>query len=133
VSDTEFLLALESCELPASDFGHAAHVRAAYLYLLQSGFAGALQRIRQTIRNYADHLGKPGLYHETITVAYVALINEHMCRRGSSCGWPAFARGNAELFQPDLLQQFYAQAQLESDLARSVFLLPRSMPNSSIK
>jgi hypothetical protein len=127
MSDAEFLLALESCELPPSEFGHAAHVRAAYLYLLQGDFAGALQRIRQTIRRYANHLGKPGLYHETITVAYVALINERLCERGSGGGWSAFARDNAELLQPGLLRHFYAPTQLDSDLARQVFLLPRSV------
>jgi hypothetical protein len=30
VTDEEFLQALESCKLPESQFGHAAHVRAAY-------------------------------------------------------------------------------------------------------
>jgi hypothetical protein len=125
MNDAQFLQALERCELPPRDFGHAAHLRAAYLYLLQDEFAGALQRIRHTIRNYAAAQGNPGLYHETITVAYVALINEHMSERGSGDGWTAFARDNAELFEPGLLRQFYSQTQLESERARSVFLLPR--------
>jgi hypothetical protein len=60
-------------------------------------------------------------------VAYVALINEHLCERGSSGGWPAFARDNSELLQPGLLRHFYAKRLLDSDLARKVFLLPRSV------
>jgi hypothetical protein len=126
MTDGEFLRALESCELPERDFGHAAHVRAAYLYLLEADFAGALERIRRAIRNYAKHLGKPDRYHETITVAYVALIQQHICERGNGDGWVAFARDNSELFQPRLLRQFYPQAQLESEIARRVFLLPHS-------
>jgi hypothetical protein len=124
MTDEEFLRALESCDLPESDFGHAAHVRAGYLYLRQADFAGALVRIRRAIRNYARHLGKPDRYHETITVAYVALIQQHICERGNGGGWAAFARENCELFQPDLLHHFYPRAQLESELARRVFLLP---------
>ena len=129
MTDEEFIQALESCKLAESDFGHAAHVRAGYLYLQQTDFAGALARIRRAIRNYAEHLGKPDRYHETITVAYVALIQEHICGRGNGGGWAAFVRENCELFQPGLLHQFYPQAQLESEMARKVFLLPRSMPS----
>jgi len=128
MTDEEFLRALERCELPESEFGHAAHVRAAYLYLQETDFAGAMERIRRAIRNYATHLGKPDRYHETITVAYVALIQQHICERGNSGGWVAFARDNSGLFQPALLRQFYSQAQLQSEMARRVFLLPRSKP-----
>jgi hypothetical protein len=126
VTDQEFLRALETCKLPESQFGHAAHVRAAYLYLQQSDFAGTVDRIRRAIRNYATHQGKPDRYHETITVAYVALIQEHIFERGGSGGWEAFARQNSELCKPDLLEQFYSRALLDSEMARKVFLLPRS-------
>lgn len=131
MTDEEFLAALESCTLPESEFGHVSHVRAAYLYLRQSDFAGALERIRRAIRNYAAHAGKPDRYHETITVAYVALIQQHICERGDAGGWVAFARENPELFKPDLLSQFYPEAQLASELARRVFLLPGSSPARS--
>jgi hypothetical protein len=124
MTDEEFLLALENCSLPESEFGHVAHVRAAYLYLQQSEFIGALERIRRAIRNFATHCGQPDRYHETVTVAYVALIQQHICERGDTGGWAAFARDNPELFRPDLLSRFYPQAQLASALARRVFLLP---------
>jgi hypothetical protein len=124
MTDREFIRALESCELAESDFGHAAHVRAAYLYLQEFDFAEALGRIRRAIRSYAKHLGKPDRYHETITVAYVALIQQHICERGNAGGWLAFARDNVELLQPDLLRRFYSRAQLDSPMARQIFLLP---------
>jgi hypothetical protein len=126
MTDDEFLRALERCELPESAFGHAAHVRAAYLYLRAEEFSGALERTRRAIRNFARHLGQPERYHETITVAYLALIQQHMCQRGDGGSWVTFERENPELLRPDLLLEFYPQAQLESDLARKVFLLPRS-------
>jgi hypothetical protein len=126
MNDEDFLLALESCELPEQDFGHAAHVRAAYLYLQTGDFAAALERTRRSIRNYASRLGKPDRYHETITVAYVALIQQHMCERGHSGGWNGFARDNPELLNKNLLQEFYPAEQLSSDAARKIFLLPRA-------
>jgi hypothetical protein len=128
MTDQEFLRALESCALPESEFGHVAHVRAAYLYLRQHDFAGALDRIRRAIRQFATHLGKPDRYHETITVAYAALIQQHICERGDGGGWESFARENPQLFDPHLLGHFYSRGQLESEMARKVFLLPRSTP-----
>jgi DNA topoisomerase IB len=126
MTDQEFLRALETCELPESAFRHADHIRAAYLYLQQADFGGALERTRRTIRNYAQHLGKPDRYHETVTVAYLALIQQHLFERGNAGSWVAFARDNPELFQRGLLQQYYPKEQLESEMARKVFLLPRS-------
>jgi hypothetical protein len=129
MTDEEFLRALEACELPEEAFGHLAHVRAAYLNLLGGDFAGALTRTRRSLRNFTAHLGKPGRYHETMTVAYVALIQQHIYERGNGGGWTTFARENPELFRPGLLQHFYSAQQLQSEMARRVFLLPHQVPS----
>jgi hypothetical protein len=126
MTDGEFLRALQECALPESEFGHFAHVRAAYLYLQAGEFATALARMRRAIRNYGRHLGKEDRYHETITVAYLALIQQHIAERGNGGCWDEFVRENTELLQPGLLLQYYPEIQLNSDLARRVFLLPRS-------
>jgi hypothetical protein len=131
MTDLEFLQALEACTLAESQFGHAAHVRAAYLYLRQADFAAALDRVRRTIRNFATHHGKPDRYHETITVAYLALIQQHICEHGPSDGWESFTRDNSELLDPNLLSQFYSREQIQSAMARKIFLLPRSTSTGS--
>lgn len=123
-SDATFLQALETCVLPEVDFGHAAHVRAAYLYLRAGDFASVLPRLQRTIRAYASSLGRPDRYHETITVAYLALIQQHIAERGEGGGWDGFERDNPELFDRYLLLHFYSRSQLESGLARRLFLLP---------
>lgn len=123
-SDSAFLQALESCVLPEADFGHAAHVRAAYLYLRAGDFASALPRLQRSIRAYASSLGRPDRYHETITVAYLALIQQHIAQRGDGGGWDGFKLDNPELFDRNLLLHFYSRSQLESGLARRLFLLP---------
>jgi hypothetical protein len=129
VTDDEFLAALESCILAERGFGHVAHVRAAYLYLRSDDFAPALQRIQGAIRRYAASLGKPGRYHETITVAYLALIQQARHERGDGGSWETFSRSNPQLLQRGLLLQFYPQAQLDSQLARQIFILPRCVDN----
>jgi len=105
-------------ELPArrSRIRHAAHVRAAYLYLRtcdsQPSSACA------TPPNHAARTRKPGRYHETITVAYLALIGRHLWEHGDGGGWAAFARRHPELFEPDLLLHYYPKAELDSEVAR---------------
>jgi hypothetical protein len=125
MTDEEFLGALERCELAANAFTHAAHVRAGYLYLRAGGFDAALGRIRAAIRRYAAHLGKADKYHETITVAYLALIQQRLCERGDAGGWRRFCEENQDLFDPDLLLGHYRRSELESELARRIFILPR--------
>lgn len=125
MNDIEFLRALETCTLAETDFGHAAHVRACYLYLKPRDFVAALEHIREAIQKYAAHLGKAERYHETITVAYVALIQEHLDDRGDPGDWATFAHDNPELFEPTLLQRFYSASQLQSERARRIFVLPR--------
>ena len=124
MTDEDFLVALERCELPESEFRHASHVRAAYLYLCRYEFHIALHRMQTAIRDYAAHLGKSDKYHETITVAFVVLIRQHLVERGDAGGWVGFQRDNPELFRKDLLLQYYSRQQLESDLARRTFVLP---------
>jgi hypothetical protein len=125
MTDEEFLSALERCELAPEAFTHAAHVRAGYLYLRAGGFDAALGRIRAAIRRYAAHLGKPDKYHETITVAYLALIQQRLTERGDASGWTRFREQNLDLFEPDLLLRHYRRSELESELARRIFVLPQ--------
>jgi hypothetical protein len=125
MTDEEFLTALERCELAAESFTHAAHVRAGYLYLRAGGFDAALGRMRGAVRRFAAHVGKPDKYHETITVAYLALIHQRLRERGDGAGWAGFGAQNPDLFEPELLLRYYRRSELESNLARQVFVLPR--------
>jgi hypothetical protein len=97
MNDDEFMGALESCQLPAIEFGHAAHVRAAYLYLRRAAFEAALNDMRRSLQRYVAHLGKPDRYDEAMTAAYMRLIERRMVERGDAGGWAAFVRENADL------------------------------------
>jgi hypothetical protein len=124
-TDSEFLDALETCTLPPDAFGHAAHVRAAYLYAREHDFPEALGRMRNALRAYTAALGKSDRYHETITTAFVALIAQRLHEHGDQGGWEGFARAHADLFDRDVLRAYIPASVLESDLARRVFVLPR--------
>jgi hypothetical protein len=124
MNDAEFLSAFEQCSLEAGSFGHAAHVRAAYLYLRGQCLEQALGEMRSALQRFAASLGKTDLYHETITVAYLSLIRERLIERGDGGGWEGFVQANPDLLDRGLLLRFYSPEQLNSPLARKTFVLP---------
>jgi hypothetical protein len=136
MTDAEFIDQLESCRLPEFEFGHSAHVRAGYVYLRRHKFPQALERMCTAIAAYSAALGKADRYHETITVSYMALINERMCTRGDGGNWRGFEEQNPELFRKDLLLDYYPSDLLASDEARARMMLvpmalwPRSRPET---
>lgn len=127
MTDDDFLRALDTGTLPLAAFDHAAHVRAAYLYLTRFEFTDALGAMRRSVRSIARRNGKDGLYHETITVAFMTLINERIAAgetEGKDSDWPRFAASHADLFAGNPLLAFYSVERLASPLARHIFLLP---------
>ncbi len=129
MTDEKFIAELEACRLPDSLFDHAAHVRAGYLYLRAHSFPQAAACMCAAITNYATSLGKKDRYHETITFAFMVLIQEHLRNRGDGGGWEGFEAQNPELFRRDALLAYYPKSVLESDEARTRFVL---MPLSRI-
>lgn len=126
MNDREFLGAFEDGTLPEDRFHHADHVRAAWLLLKEEPPAAALDRFSAALKRFAASKGKIGLYHETITWAYLLLINERMERVGRHLGWEDFALSNRDLltWRPGVLDEYYTPETLGSDLARRVFVLP---------
>jgi hypothetical protein len=118
-----FLAALEAATLPPEEFDHAAHVRAGYLYLRRHAFPQATAALCATIARYSRAIGKPDRYHETITVAFMSLINAQLRRGGDSGDWEAFRAANPQLFRPDVLLAYYPREVLESPEARAAFTL----------
>jgi hypothetical protein len=123
MTDAEFLAALESCTLPEAEFDHRGHLRAAWLCLRAGPFPEALARVSAALKRYSSHMGKPDRYHETITVAYMAVINERLHAGGAHDNWSAFLRDNPDLADRRLLMHYYRPETLASPAARTVFVL----------
>ncbi len=123
--DEEFVRALEARTLPAAQFKHAAHVRAAWWYLHRYPIGEAIDRFRATLRAYADSLGASAKYHETITVAWLLLIAERLDADARALTWREFADRYPELFgTPPLVTRYYTDATLTSSRARTSFVMP---------
>ena len=124
MTDDEFIARFEDCCL--EPFHHRDHVRIAYLYLCRYPALDAIQRFSSALARFAAAKGKPGLYHETITWAFLLLIRERMARSGRTGAWSDFAARNADLlnWEDNILRKYYRKETLASDLARNTFLLP---------
>lgn len=126
LDDAAFLAALDSCTLPAAAFSHRNHLRAAYLYLGRLPFGAAIDAMCGTLRRYTAHLGAADKYHETITVAFMALVNAH--RGHPEERWEDFIVRNPALLDSRLLGTYYSRETLGNDRARRVFLLEPRTP-----
>ena len=107
-------------------FHHADHVRVAFAYVAQYSFLEAEARFCAALKRFAAAQGKPQLYHETITRAYLLLIRERIARAGRSRTWEEFAEHNPDLliWKGGVLATLYRQETLDSDFARHTFVLP---------
>jgi hypothetical protein len=113
-------------EIGAVDsFHHADHVRLAFAYLSEYPPLQALEKFASALKCFAARHGKTQLYHETITHAYFFLIRERMARY-KDMDWEEFAPLNSDLLQwkDGILNRYYREATLKSDLARIVFIFP---------
>jgi hypothetical protein len=124
---------IEACELLAGEFHHRDHVRAAWGMLREHGMLDTLNRYPRAIRRLATHFGAQRKYHETITWAFVFLIHQRMAELGEGHSWAQFVAASDDLlvnYRAALLRTYCAE-QLDSDLARRTFLLPRPLAQAA--
>jgi hypothetical protein len=124
MEDDALVAAFESAQLDGDAFTHVEHVRVAWHYLRTLPLGEAIDRCRGGIRRFAATKGAAGKYHETITVAFMCVINERL-DGASHLSWTEFAAANADLFAtPSVLSRYYSEDLLRSDRARRVFMMP---------
>jgi len=111
--------------LPADQFHHRQHVQVAWLFVCRHGMPAALGKFSDAIRRFADAKGATGLYHETITWAFLLLIAQRQVRKPGQT-WEQFEAANTDLlvWKPSILERYYSKELLASDLARRTFLMP---------
>ena len=126
VDERAFIEAFERCTLPEGRFRHRDHIRLAWLYFKLYPVPVAMTQVVEGIKRFAAAHGQHNLYHETITYAFLFLINERMERQGREASWEVFAARNADLLTGGLafLHTYYRPETLMSDLARKTFVMP---------
>jgi hypothetical protein len=126
LDDAGLVAAFDGAGFAPGSFHHRDHVRVAWVLLERATLIETLSRFTAGLRRLAAEAGKPQVYHETITCAYVILVQEQRAPRGAE-DWPAFAGRNPELlaWKPSVLEtRYYQEETLWSDRARASFVLP---------
>jgi hypothetical protein len=126
MTDEELMEAFEAGRVPAEGFHHRQHVRVAWHYLRSLPLPDALTRFCTGLKQFAAAQGATGLYHETISVAFVLIINERLSRTGRDGPWETFAAAHPDLlaWKPSVLDRYYTAETLSSPHARRVFVMP---------
>jgi hypothetical protein len=131
--DDESLIRLfEAGEAPPDGFHHRDHVRVAWWYLRVHALPDALARFVAGLRRFAAVQGKPDLFHETITTAYLLLINERLDDGDRGLEWEAFAARHPDLllWKPSILARYYREETLASARAKRTFVMPDRLEGS---
>lgn len=119
----------ESCRLPRSEWSHARHLAVALWYLAHHPFEEAADRTRRGIQRLNQSHGNRTGYHETITLAWLEVVQRYRSRHDSSAPLAEVLDGLvAECGAGDYLLRFYSRELLMSDTARQRWVPPDLRP-----
>lgn len=122
--------AFEEGTLPIAEWTHAAHLSVALGYVRSLGAPRALERMRGALKEYnAKHMPTRVGYHETITRAWIAVIDDFIAREDRGQPLSELAeRLVTAVGDKDFLLRFYARDRLFSDEARAGWVAPDVAP-----
>jgi hypothetical protein len=129
VIDSEQLLGgLARGTLPAAEFSHYNHVRAAWLVLQQLPLRVAAHHFAELLATYVRQVGAEDKFHLTLTFAFMHLIHQRM--KTSPEDWEGFVQANPDLFTDakSLVARYYSAGKLMTPEARKAFVEPDRAP-----
>jgi hypothetical protein len=129
MTDALFTRAFERGEVPPAEFDHRAHMRVAWVYLREFGSRDrAIDRMREQIQWFAARAGASQKYHETITVAWMALLDQARAALPAGAELAEAVHAYPALADKDLPLRFYSRPLLFSEAARARWIAPDLAP-----
>ncbi len=125
--DRAFRDSVASCDFPIPDFDHAAHIRLAYVYLVEDQHTdSAIRSMKSALHALLIHAGiDPSVkYHETMTQAWIYAVHHFMHQTESADCAKDFIQQNTVLLDSNIMLSHYSAEVLFSDQARRHFLAP---------
>ncbi len=125
MTDAEFLKDFEKQGISRECWTHEAHVRVAWIYLSKYPFEEAMSRIRERIQQLNSVIGARVGYHETITRAYLLLVNQAR-QEAAGASYDEFKAAHAALLERGLLalDLYYSREWLMTEEAKGTFIEP---------
>jgi hypothetical protein len=124
-----FLAEFEAGAVPSAEWTHQAHIAMATVYLARYGDS-VLPHTRAALRNHLLSRGKPvGLYHETLTILWLAVIAEAMQKHEGLPQYEVVQR-NCAVFgsQSKLHERYYSFDVFNSPEAHARWVPPDLLP-----
>jgi hypothetical protein len=132
-ADRDFRAAFESCAISTAEFNHEAHLRLAYVYLVENELPVAHEKMRAALVTFltANNI-PPEKFHETLTQAWLRAV-QHFMSRSPSSSFAEFAKKSEPLLDNNVMLTHYTPNVLFSDSARAAYVEPdlQAIPPSS--
>jgi hypothetical protein len=113
---------LERCLLAKEKFHHRDHLAVAAVYLYAADFETAADRMRASLKRFAEHHGVSGLYHETLTRFWLQQVDLRLDR--GRCLGESVKRVQEQLNDKNLSLEYYSRERIDSQEAREKWLPP---------
>ena len=122
--DRAFRTAFERAEVAPAQFNHEAHLRLAYVYLVEHDLATAQRKMRDALISFLRAHGLPAeKFHETLTRAWMLAVR-HFMSRAPSASFAEFAANSAPLRDSKVMLRHYSEPLLFSAAARAAYVEP---------
>jgi len=122
--DLEFRSAFERLEIAPAAFNHEAHLRLAYVCLVESDLVSAQARMRKALLTFlAANDIPPEKFHETLTGAWILAVR-HFMDRSPSASFAEFLVKSQPLCDSKVMLTHYSLELLFSPEARAAFVVP---------
>jgi hypothetical protein len=131
-----FIAAFEGCTLPKEEWTHAAHLLTGACYVHALGADAATTAMRANVRRYNESVGgrntETSGYHETVTVAWIKLLDA-LLQRAQPVDRAAFAARAVAFYAPQrqIFARHYDFDLLQSTPARLGWIEPNLAPFSA--
>ena len=123
--DREFKAQFETCEFPPSVFNQKAHLRLAYVYLVENDDDVACQLMRDSLLRFLHHHGVDvSKFHETMTRAWILAVRHFMENDSGADSANTFIENNPQMLDKNIMMTHYSTERLFSDTAREQFVAP---------
>nr|WP_288935398.1 hypothetical protein [uncultured Allomuricauda sp.] len=128
-TDKEFIHAFESRGFPPNLFTHEAHLRLAWIYLIQYDESLAIDKTCQGIQNFDQFHGDGTKYHVTLTVASVKVVH-HFRQKSTATTFEEFIIEYPRLITSfkELLSLHYGEEVISDPKAKTIYLEPDLLP-----
>jgi hypothetical protein len=118
--DRSFRAAFEACAVAPASFNHEAHLRLAYVYLVEYGSSQAHERMRHSLLAFLAYHGvPPEKYHETLTKAWILAVR-HFMDKAASSSFAEFAANSQPILNSKAMLTHYTAERLFSQEARAI-------------